>query len=85
MLRGRLRLAASFISNNHGVACWHFAAFAAPQNLGRYRTNNGQKAPIGLNGSAANDPSATLESQENLGGQPCVKQKTNEIYPTIPN
>jgi hypothetical protein len=54
-------LAAFFISNQApNVAYWHFAALAAPQNLGRYWTNNGQRAALALNGSAAIDPSATL-------------------------
>ena len=35
-------------------------AFAAPQNLGRYRTNNGQRAARRPNNSAAIDPTATL-------------------------
>jgi hypothetical protein len=32
-------------------------AFAAPHQLGRYWTNNGQRAALALNGSVANDPS----------------------------
>jgi hypothetical protein len=39
---------------------WHIAAIAAPQNLGRYRTNNGQWAARGPNWSAAFDPTAPL-------------------------
>jgi hypothetical protein len=33
---------------------------AALQQFGRYWTNNGQREAPGLNGSAANDPQATL-------------------------
>ena len=42
------------------VRSWHMTAFVAPQNLGRYRTNNGQRAALGLDLSAAIDPSATV-------------------------
>ena len=38
-----------FYSKATNVSCWHFAAFAAPQNLGRYRTNSGQRGVRGLN------------------------------------
>jgi hypothetical protein len=40
------------------VAFWHFAAFAALQNLGRYQGNNGQPSARKLNGYAAFDPLA---------------------------
>jgi len=42
------------------VAFWHIAAFAALQNLGRYRTNNGQRVARRPNNSAANDPMLTF-------------------------
>jgi hypothetical protein len=54
-------LAAAFISNQaRNVAYWHIAAFAAPQKFVAYWTNNGQRAALALNGSAANDPTAAL-------------------------
>src|SRR5450631_3901450 len=55
------QLAAFFISNQApNVAYWHFASFAAPQNLGRYWTNSGQTSVRRLNRYAANDPKRTL-------------------------
>ena len=39
---------------------WHFAAFAALQQFGRYWTNNGQRSARTLTGSAAIDPKRTF-------------------------
>ena len=50
-------LALTIIGYGHMTAC------AVPQNLGRYRTNNGQRAARGPNWSAAFDPERTLDAR----------------------
>ena len=50
----------SFFAAMPMVSYWHFAAFAALQKSGRYRTNNGHWSTLVQNGYAAIDPSATL-------------------------
>jgi hypothetical protein len=41
------------------VHFWHLADIPAAPAFVRYWTNNGQRATLGLNGSAANDPKQT--------------------------
>jgi hypothetical protein len=50
------------ILNRLMSACWHIAAFAAPQHSGRYWSNSGQMSARALNGSVANDPKRTLNA-----------------------
>jgi hypothetical protein len=45
------------------VGFWYIASFRCAARLVAYWTNNGHRSALGLNGSAANDSSATLAAR----------------------
>jgi hypothetical protein len=61
MTRAASQFETSFIPNRGcDFRFWHLASFRCAAKIVAYWTNNGQKAALGLDLSAAIDPTATL-------------------------